>query len=66
MSNLLNRSKHEEFKSNSTLQIRNQKERIAEKAGKSSSLVEGCEIFALVKFSHCEKFLLRFLYFLPF
>ena len=47
MPNLLNRSKHEEFESNSALQIRNQKERRVEKAGKSSSFVEGCEIFAL-------------------
>ena len=34
MPNLLNRSKHEEFESNSALQIRNQKERRVEEARK--------------------------------
>ena len=56
MQNLLNRSKPEEFESNSALQIRNQKERKAEKAGKSSSFVEGCKNFTLAKFAQCEFF----------
>ena len=42
MPNLLNRSKHEEFELNSALHIRNQKERIVEKDGKSSNF-EGCK-----------------------
>ena len=61
MPNLLSRSKHEEFESNSALQIRNQKERRVEKAGKSSSFTKGCENFAPVKISHCAKMLLHFL-----
>ena len=43
MPRLSSRSKHVEFESNSALQIRNQKERRAEKAGKLSSFAEGCE-----------------------
>ena len=54
MSNLLNRSKHEEFESNSALHIGNQKEIRAEKAGKSSSSQKGAKI------SHCAKMLLNF------
>ena len=48
MPKLLSQSKHEEFESNSTLQIRDQKERIAENA-KKLELQEkfaACEIFA--------------------
>ena len=43
MLRLSSRSKHVELESNSALQIRNQKERRAEKAGKSSSFAEECE-----------------------
>ena len=57
MPNLLNRSKHEEFESNSTLQIRNQKERKAEKkAGKSSISQKGAKISHWCEISHCAKF----------
>ena len=44
MPNLLNQSKHEEFELNSALQIRIQKERRAEKAGKSSTSQKGAKI----------------------
>ena len=68
MPNLSSRSKHVEFESNSTLQIRNQKKRRAEKAEKSSNFAEGCKNFAGkishgAKFSHCVKMLLHFLVF---
>ena len=62
MPKFFNQSKHEEFELKSALQIRNQKERRAEKAGKLSSFVEGCEIFA-----QCEKaYAFFFLIFFPF
>ena len=54
----LNRSKHEEFESNSALQIRIQKERRAEKAEKSSTSRKGAKI------SHyCAKMLILVFYF---
>ena len=59
MPNLSSRSKHVEFELNSTLQIRNQKERREKKAGKSRILHKGA------KFSYCAKMLLDFLPFSP-
>ena len=50
MPNLLNRSKQEEFESNSVLQIRNQKEIREEKAEKRASSQEGVKIW-----HHCAK-----------
>ena len=46
MPNLLSRSKHEEFESNLALQIRNQKERIAEEARKlkPAKIAQGAKI----------------------
>ena len=68
MPNLLNRSKHEEFESNSALQIRNHKERRAEKAEnpavrrrvrkKFRSTVRNFRTGA--KFLHCAKMLFFF------
>ena len=53
MPNLLSRSKNEEFKSNSALQIRNQKERRAEEARK----MKQCRRFwQAVKFRTLQKF----------
>ena len=47
MPNLLSLSKHEEFESNSALQIRNQKERRAKEARKmKQEIFAGCKIFA--------------------
>ena len=44
MPKLLSRSKHEEFESNSTFQIRNQEERIAENRGNwSTCKIGSCE-----------------------
>ena len=51
MPNLLGRSKHEEFESNSALQIRDQKERRAENAKK----LELQEIWQAAKFSQPAK-----------
>ena len=48
MPNLLSRSKHEEFKSNSALQIKDQKERRA----KSEEKLEHCKIWFL---QHCSQ-----------
>ena len=58
MPRLSSRSKHVEFGSNSALQIRNQKERRAEEAGKSSSEIsqKGVKILHL-RNSHSTKFL---------
>ena len=44
MPNLSSRSKHVEFESNSALQIRKQKERRAEKAGKSRISQKGAKM----------------------
>ena len=44
MPNLLNRSKHKEFESNLALNIRIQKERRAEKAGKLSTSHKGAKM----------------------
>ena len=59
MPNLLNRSNHKEFESNSALQIRIQKERRAEKAGKSSTSQKGAKTsHHCAKISHCAKMLI--------
>ena len=57
MSILLSRSKHEEFESNSALQIRNQKERIAEKARKMKPMKKN---FTGCKISHLANHLIRY------
>ena len=57
MPKLLSRSKHEEFKLNSALQIKNQKERRVENARKLEPVgnLAGCEIFAAYEFSQVVK-----------
>ena len=57
MPNMSSQSKHVEFESNSALQIRNHKERRAEKAGKSRASQKGA------KFSHSVKMPLHILVF---
>ena len=52
MPKLLSRSKHEEFESNSALQIRDQKERVAKNAKK----LELQEIWQAAKFSQPMNF----------
>ena len=57
MQKLSSRSKHEEFESNSALQIRDQKERRAENARKKEQKVEEkekrCNFTGLRKFAGC-------------
>ena len=57
MPNLLSRSKHEEFKSNSALQIKDQKERRAkseEKNGALQNLVLAALFPAPASYEHCS------------
>ena len=69
MPNLLSQSKHEEFESNSALQIRNQKERRAEEARKMKQcrrfwaayeIFAGCEIALCATVHHAFDFLTSF------
>ena len=72
MPKILSRSKHEEFESNSALQIRNQKERRVENARKLEPVrnLAGCEIFATCENASCilslAPFDLRLTHFLHF
>ena len=56
MPKLLSRSKHEEFKSNSALQIRNQKERRGKENEAMQKILAGCEYFAAYEFAPYEIF----------
>ena len=62
MPNLLSQSKHEEFESNSTLQIKNQKERKAEEARKMKCI----KFWQIAKFSQGAKVTPTFVFFCPF
>ena len=74
MPNLLSRSKHEEFESNSALQIRNQKERRAKEIKKmkcrkfwqAANISQPSKFSQDAKFSHPAKVAPTFVIFLPF
>ena len=58
MPKLLSRSKHKEFKSNSALQIRDQKERRekSEEKWSTAGILQGCENFATCRISQVANF----------
>ena len=55
MPKLLSRSKHEEFKSNSALQIKDQRKEEQKMQGNWSCNLAGCKIFATCEISQVAK-----------